>query len=39
MTSEILELLMNRDATMTEDALRKFYTEDEDIGVLLDAER
>lgn len=39
MTSEILELLMNRDATMTEDALRKYYTEDEDIGVLLDAER
>ncbi len=39
MTSEVLELLMNRDATMTEDALRKYYTEDEDIRVLLDAER
>lgn len=39
MTGEVLELLMNRDATMTEDALRKYYTEDEDIGVLLDAER
>ena len=39
MTGEVLELLMNRDATMTEDALRKYYTEDEDIRVLLDAER
>ena len=39
MTGEALELLMNRDATMTEDALRKYYTEDEDIRVLLDAER
>ena len=39
MTEEILELIMNRDATMTEDALRKYYAEDEDIRVLLDAER
>ena len=39
MTGEVLELLMNRDATMTEDALRKYYAEDEDIRVLLDAER
>ena len=39
MTEEILELIMNRDATMTEDALRKYYTEDEDLKSLLDAER
>lgn len=38
MTDEILELILHRDATMTEDALRKVYTEDEDIKVLLDAE-
>ncbi|MBE6629105.1 MAG: polyprenyl synthetase family protein [Ruminococcaceae bacterium] len=30
---------MHRDATMTEDALRKYYTEDEDLKALLDAER
>ena len=39
MTEEILELMMHRDATMTEDALRKYYTEDEDLKPLLDAER
>ena len=39
MTGEILELIMHRDATMTEDALRKYYTEDEDLKALLDAER
>ena len=39
MTEEILELIMHRDATMTEDALRKYYTEDEDLKSLLDAER
>ena len=38
MTDEILELILHRDATMTEDALRKIYTEDEDIKVLLDSE-
>ena len=39
MTEEILQLVMDRDATMTEDALRKDYVEDEDIRVLLDSER
>ena len=39
MTEEILELIMHRDATMTEDAMRKYYIEDEDIRELLDAER
>ena len=39
MTEEILELMMHRDATQTEDAMRKYYTEDEDIRILLDSER
>lgn len=39
MTNEVLELILNRDATMTECALRDLYTEDEDIAVLLDSER
>ena len=39
MTGEILELIMHRDATMTEDALRKYYTEDEDLNPLLESER
>ena len=39
MTEEILRLIMDRDATMTEDALRKCYVEDDDVRVLLDAER
>ena len=39
MTEEVLELLLHRDATMTEDALRQCYTEDEDIASLLNSER
>lgn len=39
MTEEALELLLYRNATMTENALRNIYTEDEDLKVLLDAER
>ncbi len=39
MTDEVLELLMHRDATRVEEALRAYYTEDDDIMVLLDAER
>lgn len=39
MTQEVLELLLHRDAVMTEDALRKCYAEDEDIATLLNAER
>lgn len=39
MTDEILQLIMNRDATMTEDAMRKYYTNDPDIQVLLDSEQ
>ncbi len=39
MTDEVLELILHRDATMTEDALRGCYTPDEDIKTLLDAEQ
>ncbi len=39
MTPESLELLLHRDATLTEAALHQYYTEDEDLQVLLDAER
>ncbi len=39
MTEEVLELIMNRDAVMTEDALQKYYTEDGDLKPLLDSER
>ena len=39
MTEEILELIMHRDATQTEEALRQYYVEDPDIQVLLDSER
>ncbi len=39
MTEEILELIMHRDATLTEDAMRKYYVEDDDIKELLDSER
>ena len=39
MTEDVLMLLMDRDAKMTEAALREYYTEDEDIKELLDAER
>ena len=39
MTQEALELLLHRNAVMTENALRQIYTEDEDLKVLLDSER
>ena len=39
MINEALELLMHRDATLTEDALRGYYTDDADLQILLDAER
>ena len=39
MISEALELLMHRNATLTEDTLRSYYTDDEDLQILLDAER
>ncbi len=39
MTDEVLELLMHKDATLTEAALRQCYEEDEDLKLLLDAER
>ncbi len=39
MTHEVLELLLHRDAVITEGALKEYYTEDEDLQVLLDAER
>ena len=39
MTEEVLELIMNRDATQTEEALRQYYVEDPDVQVLLDSER
>ncbi len=39
MTPEVLELLMHRDAVLTEEAMKKCYTEDPDIAKLLEAER
>ena len=39
MTNEALELLLHRNATLTENALREYYTDDSDLQVLLDAER
>ncbi len=39
MTEEVLELLMHRDARVVEEAMKQYYTEDEDLRVLLDAER
>ena len=39
MTEEVLELVLHRDARVTEEALKKYYTEDDDLRVLLDAER
>lgn len=39
MTKEVLELILHRDAVMTEDAMRKCYTEDEDLATLLNSER
>ena len=39
MTDESLELLLHRDATLTEARLKDYYEEDEDIKVLLDSER
>ena len=39
MTEEMLELLMHRDATLTEQAMREYDTDDADIQTLLEAER
>ncbi len=39
MTAEVLELLMHKDATLTEAALRQYYTEDADLESLLRAEQ
>ena len=39
MTEEVLELLMHRDATVIEEALKQYYTEDGDLATLLNAER
>ena len=39
MIDEALELLMHRNATLTEQALKSYYTEDEDLRNLLEAER
>lgn len=39
MTAEVLELLMHKDATLTEAALKQYYTEDADIESLLKAEQ
>ena len=39
MNTEILELLLHRNATLVESAMREYYVEDEDLRVLLDAER
>lgn len=39
MTKEVLELILHRDAVMTEDAMRKCYAEDADLETLLNSER
>lgn len=39
MTGEVLELLLHRNATVTEHALRQYYTDDPDVQLLLDAEQ
>lgn len=39
MINEALELLMHRNAVLTEDALRQYYVDDADLQILLDAER
>ena len=39
MTEETLQLILNRDATMTENALRKYYQPDPDLKTLLEAEQ
>ncbi len=39
MTEEVLELLMHRDAVLTENGMKKTYTEDPDLSVLLQAEQ
>ena len=39
MTGEILELLMHRCATLTEQAMREYYVDDEDVQKLLDSEK
>lgn len=39
MTGEALQLILHRNATMTERAMEKYYTEDEGLKTLLNAER
>ena len=39
MTNEGLELLLHRDATVVEEAMKQYYTEDEDLQNLLNSER
>ncbi len=39
MTNEVLELLLHRNATLTENALRTYYTDDADLQRLIDAEK
>lgn len=39
MTNEVLELLLHRNATLVENAMREIYTDDPDLQILLDAER
>jgi geranylgeranyl diphosphate synthase type II len=39
MIGEALELLMHRNSVLTEDALRRYYADDPDLQILLDAER
>ena len=39
MTEEVLELMMSRSATLTVNAMKEYYVEDEDIATLLDSER
>ncbi len=39
MTEEVLELMMARAATLTVNAMKEYYTEDEDLASLLNSER
>ncbi len=39
MTEEVLQLVMEHDAAVTEAAMKRYYTDDADLQVLLDAER
>ena len=39
MTEDVLQLALHRNATVVENAMRAYYTDDEDIASLLNSER